>query len=140
MIKSVDDIIQSNRRVKVEDIAHSLNISVRIAHEIIHKDLGYSKVSCRWVPKMLTQEHKQKRVELSQQFLCRFEKEGDDFLKRVITCDETWVWPYEPESSYIAQALPLPISTCLGPSKSLSKEQSLPLKEIKNTVSDWHKG
>jgi len=98
MIKAVDDTIQSNRRVKVENIAHSLNISVGIAHESIHKDLSYSKVSCRWVPKMLTQEHKQKRVELSQQCLCRFEKESDDFLKRVITCDETWVWHYEPES------------------------------------------
>ena len=60
MIKSVDDTIQSDRRVKVEDIAHILNISVGIAHEIIHKNRGYSKVSCRWVPKMLTQEHKQK--------------------------------------------------------------------------------
>jgi len=27
MIKSVDDTIQSDRRVKLEDIAHSLNIS-----------------------------------------------------------------------------------------------------------------
>jgi len=47
MIKSVDNTIQSNRRVKVEDIAYNLNISVGIAHEIIHKDLDYSKVSCR---------------------------------------------------------------------------------------------
>ena len=40
---------------------------------------------------MLTSEHKQKRVELSQQCLCRYEKNGDEFLKKVVTCDETWV-------------------------------------------------
>ena len=39
--------------MKVEDIAHILNISVGIAHEIIHENPDYSKVSCRWVPKML---------------------------------------------------------------------------------------
>ena len=86
MINSIDNTIQSDRRVKMKDTAHSLNISVGIAHEIIHEDLGYPKVSCSWVPKMLSQEHEQKRVELSQQYLCRFEKEGDDFLKKVITC------------------------------------------------------
>ena len=52
--------------MKVENIAHSLNISVGKAYEIILKDLGYPKVSCRWVPKMLTQEHRQKSEELSQ--------------------------------------------------------------------------
>ena len=43
MIKSVDDIIQSDRRVKVEDIAHILNISVGIAHKIIHKNQDKTK-------------------------------------------------------------------------------------------------
>ena len=40
---------------------------------------------------MLTQEHKQKKLEFSQQYFCLFEKESNDFLKKVITCDKTWV-------------------------------------------------
>ena len=64
----------------MEDIARSLSIFVGIAHEIIDKDVGYSKVS--WAAGfMLTQEHNQKRVELPQQCLCCFEKEADDFFK-----------------------------------------------------------
>ena len=98
VIKSVNDLIQSDRRVTVDDIARSLSLSVGTAHKIVHDDLAYSKVSCRWVPKMLTPEHKQRRIELSQQCLSRYEKDGDDFLNRVVTCDETWVWHYEPES------------------------------------------
>ena len=47
MIKLVDDTIQSDRRMKVEDVAHRLNISAGIAYEIIDKDFGYSKVSCQ---------------------------------------------------------------------------------------------
>ena len=57
VIKSVNDLIQSNRRVTVDDIARTLSLSVGTAHKIVHDDLGYSKVSCRWVPKMLTAEH-----------------------------------------------------------------------------------
>lgn len=98
VIESVNDLIQSDRRVTVDDIARTLSLSVGTAHKIVHDDLGYSKVSCRWVPKMLTAEHKQRRVELSQQCLCRYEKDGDEFLKKVVTCDETWVCQYEPES------------------------------------------
>ena len=44
IIKLFDDTIQLDRSVKVEDVAHSLNISVGIAHEIIHKDLGYQSI------------------------------------------------------------------------------------------------
>jgi len=29
-----------------------LSLSVGTAYKIVHNDLGYSKVGCRWVPKM----------------------------------------------------------------------------------------
>ena len=58
MIKSVHDLIQSNRRVTVNDIARTLSLSVGTAHRIAQDDLGHSKVSCPWVPKMLTVEHR----------------------------------------------------------------------------------
>ena len=53
VIESVNDLIQSERRVTVNDIARRLSLCVRTAHKIVHDDFGYSKVSCRWVPKML---------------------------------------------------------------------------------------
>ena len=99
VIKSINDLIQSNRRVIVNDIARTLSLSVETAHKIVHDDLGYSKVSCWWVPKMLTAEHKQRRVELSQCF-CHYEKDGNEFLKKMVTCDKTSVWHYEPESKW----------------------------------------
>ncbi|BFZ23541.1 hypothetical protein BsWGS_26580 [Bradybaena similaris] len=69
VIESVNDLTQSERRVTVDDIARTLSLSIGTAHKIFHDDLGYSKVSCRLVPKMITAEHKQRRVELSQQCL-----------------------------------------------------------------------
>ena len=41
---------------------------------------------------------KAERVRISRELLERFEKEGEDFLKKIITGDETWVHYYDPEN------------------------------------------
>jgi len=50
------------------------------------------------VPRELTAEHKCKRVEICQRSLDRYNNEGEEFLSRIVTGDETWVHHYEPES------------------------------------------
>ena len=78
-----------------------LGVSHGSAYNIIHNELGFRKVSARWVPKELTDTHKDTRRIISQRHLQRYEGEGDegeDFLERIITSDETWVHHFEPES------------------------------------------
>jgi len=47
---------------------------------------------------MLTQEHKEQRMQVFQDLLNQYEAEGDNFLDRIITGDETRCHHYEPES------------------------------------------
>ena len=47
---------------------------------------------------MLAQEHKEHRMQIFQDLLNQYESEGDSFLDRIITGDETWCHHYEPES------------------------------------------
>jgi len=47
---------------------------------------------------MLSDEMKAERVRISRKLLERFEKQGEDFLKTIITGDETWVHHYDPEN------------------------------------------
>jgi len=47
---------------------------------------------------MLTQEHKEQRMQECQDLLNQYEAEGDSFLDCIITSDETWCHHYEPES------------------------------------------
>ena len=96
-VQAVDKLVREDRRLQVGEIAKSLDVSIGTVHKILHDDLGYSKVSCRWVPKMLTDENKAKRLEISKKSLDRFQREGDSFLDRIVTCDETRVAHYEPE-------------------------------------------
>ena len=60
--------------------------------------LGFRKVCARWVLRMLSDEMKAEKVRISRELLERFEKEGENFLKKIITGDETWVHHYDPEN------------------------------------------
>ena len=60
--------------------------------------LGYRKICARWVPRMLTPELKENRLEICRELLQRHADEGDAFLDNIVTGDETWCHHYEPES------------------------------------------
>ena len=47
---------------------------------------------------MLTQEHKEQRMQVCQELLNQYEAEGDSLLDRIITGDETWCHHYELKS------------------------------------------
>ena len=52
----------------------------------------------RWVPKMLKDGHKTKRMGSALNVLTRYAQEGDDFLDSIATGDEIWVFHHTPES------------------------------------------
>jgi len=60
--------------------------------------LGFQKACARWVPRVLSDEMKAERVRLSRELLERFEKDGEDFLMKIITDDEMWVHHRDPEN------------------------------------------
>jgi len=91
-------MVLANREVVIDDVACSLQISHGSAYQMIHDEVGFHKLCARWVPRELTAEHKGKRVEICQRLLDRYNNEGEEFLSRIVTGDETWVHHYEPES------------------------------------------
>jgi len=96
-IAAVENVIRENRHVTVKEVASILDISVGSAHHIIHDDLKFRKVCARWVPKRLTPEMKERRVDACQEPLLRYEAGGEAFLQRIVTGEESWVHFYEPE-------------------------------------------
>jgi len=63
-----------------------------VIYDIVSEQLGYKKKRCaRWLPKMLTEEHKQKGLAAAQLFLQRHQIEGDQCFDRIVTGDETWI-------------------------------------------------
>ena len=80
------------------EIAQKTNLSVGTVNTIIHEHLHFRKVSARWVPRQLSAFDRHRRVEGCTDLKERFDREGKDFLDRIITCDETWVHHFTPES------------------------------------------
>jgi len=67
-------------------------------YDIVSSHLGNRKVCARWVPKMLTEEHKKQLVSCALIFLMCYHKEEDGMLSHIVTGDETWVSHITPES------------------------------------------
>jgi histone-lysine N-methyltransferase SETMAR len=91
-------IILADRRVTIEEIAPQLGISQGSATSLVHDNLGFHKVSARWVPKHLTQEQRHNCLDICSHLLEWYNCKGGNFLNRIITGDETWIHHYEPET------------------------------------------
>ena len=46
----------------------------------------------------LSKKDRSVRVQTSKRFLERYAREGDRFLQSIITCDESWLHLYDPET------------------------------------------
>ena len=104
----VKDMVNCDRRITVRSIADELDVSVSTVHGILTDELGMSKVSARWVPRLLKESEKECRVRCSQEFLTRYETEGDAFLDRIITTDETWLHHFDPETKRMSSVWKTP--------------------------------
>ena len=98
MCNKVRDLVYSDRRVKVEEIANALHISHGSVSTILHDHLGMRKLTARWVPKSFSDKQMATRASVCSALLKRFRSKEDDFLSRLVTVDETWVHYYEPEN------------------------------------------
>ena len=47
---------------------------------------------------MVSKDQKKQRIECCRRQVERFEREGYEFLRPIITVDETWIKLYEPET------------------------------------------
>ena len=98
MCNKVRDLVYSDRRIKVEEIANALHISHGCVSTTLHDRLGMHKLTASWVPNSLNDEQMATRASVYSALLKRFRSKEDDFLSRLVTVDETWVHYYEPEN------------------------------------------
>ena len=97
-VAKVEEMVMANRKVTVQEITESLNISIGSVSTIIHDHLKMTKVASHWVPKKLTDDQKACRVRISEECLRRYHEEGEAFLDSIVTEDESWFPLFSPES------------------------------------------
>jgi len=114
----VEAFVLADRRVKVSTIAYEMSVSECSVIRIMHNKLGMSKVSCRWVPRMLTPLQKQSRVEICHENLSLYEENMETFCSLIVTGDETWVYYWDPSSKQESvqwkhKTSPAPVKLCV---------------------------
>jgi predicted transcriptional regulator len=90
-------LVRNDRRLSIRMITEELNVDKETVRQILTENLKMKKVCATMVPKNLSKDQKLNREETCQNVLVKTE-EDPDFLNSVATCDETWLFQYNPET------------------------------------------
>ena len=96
-ITRVQKMIEKDPRLTIDQIGAKTKISHGTVHKILNDELGLTKISARWVPKMLSNDDKANRTEISRRNLDRMNNDPEKFFDRIVTQDETWIHHFDSE-------------------------------------------
>lgn len=97
MIAQVREFIKEDRCATVRVIEECLGINRETIRLILKEDLGKTKVCARFVPHTLTEYQKILRVQHCREVVNEANNDPN-FLKSIVTGDETWCFQYDPET------------------------------------------
>jgi len=119
-VERVRAVIRGNRRLTVRDVADEVGLSIGSCHQIFTEKLQMCRVSAKFVLRLLTDDQKENRVEISQELLAS--ANGNENFKNIITGDETWVYGYDVDtkvqsSQWLGKGSPRPRKARMSRSK-----------------------
>ena len=77
-------------------IVENTGFSQGTVHRILTKHLNLRRLSCKFVPKILTTEQRDQRVAMCRQNLANLTADPV-FLEKILTGDESWLHRYDPD-------------------------------------------
>ena len=86
-VKVVHTLVMCDKRRDPQSIASEVGISFRAVQSILYDIFGMSKVSARWVPRMLTDDQKRTRLDIYRYLLSCYEDDHGDLIQGVVTPD-----------------------------------------------------
>jgi histone-lysine N-methyltransferase SETMAR len=93
----IQELIRQDRRLTIRDIAEEVKVGYGTCQRVLTEELGMHRVAAKFVPRILTADQKQQRVNICTE-LRQLAFNDETFLCRVITGDESWVYGYDPET------------------------------------------
>ena len=84
-IRKVNKIVLGDPKSKLREIANTLRISEGSVFTILHESFGMRKLFSKWVPRLLTPDQKQQRIEYFVHCLELFKRGKKHFLRRYVT-------------------------------------------------------
>jgi len=97
MIAKVHEVILEDRRQTIHDVCNRVGLSYRSCQRILADDLNMRRIAAKFVPRLLNSDQRDHRVQVCTE-LQEVVRHDPNFLSRVITGDESWVYDYDPET------------------------------------------
>ena len=93
IVDQAQQLVMNDCRLTVRYLAAAVGVSINSVETILHQHLRLSKVSARWVPRMLNREQKIERMDISETLVEKFTADPEVFFASLVTQDEAWI-PY----------------------------------------------
>jgi len=108
-VARIQELIRQDRRRTIRDIAEEVEVGYGTCQRVLMKELGMHRVAAKFVPRILTADQKQQRVNVCTE-LRQLASDDETFLSRVITGDESWVYGYDTETKRLSSLWKSPTS------------------------------
>ncbi|KAJ4434985.1 hypothetical protein ANN_23557 [Periplaneta americana] len=86
-----------DRRKSFDEDSEQTNLSWSTIQRILTEDLHIRRVSAKFVPRLLTDDQRENRVRVCRDLMSEVQNDSN-FLKKIVTGDESWCYGYDPES------------------------------------------
>jgi transposase len=97
IIAAVAADVKADCRITCRDLATAHGVSFGTVHNILHEEQGLVKKSAQWVPKLLSPEQKEERVQICSEFVAAVNRSSMTMLDQIIMMDETMVSYHTPQ-------------------------------------------
>ena len=87
----IENALRENHKCTVRQLAETFDISHDMVHTIITEDLKWVCKSDKWIPHVLSLDHKDMRVECGQKILTKL-TEDRNIMRKLIITDEKWFY------------------------------------------------
>ena len=84
--------IENFENASIRELSQLTNVPPTSVYRYLTQQLGYVNRIFRWIPHMLSKEHKNNRVELSKNLLNEIEKAKSTNFRFFVTGDESWFY------------------------------------------------
>ena len=97
LIGQIKNFMDKDRRVSIETISAQFNVSMGIVHTIIREEMKMREICARFVPRVLREDQKERHCHDSREMV-ELTNSDPAVLDDLVTCDESWIYCYEPET------------------------------------------
>ena len=97
IIAKVREVILEDRRQTMHDVFNHVGLSYGSCHCILADELNMRRIAAKFVPRLLNNEQRDHWVQVCTE-LQNAVRHDPNFLSRVITGDESWLYDYDPKT------------------------------------------